>query len=131
MKVVAQRVQKASVYHEGVEVTAIGSGIVLYIGISKDEKEGGGEWLIDTIRGLLQPDDQVMCLSQFTLFATFKGPKPSFHKAERPAIASLYFDQLIKDIQNALECRVVRGPFGKQLEINLEGSQFNAVLYER
>ncbi|KAI4292347.1 D-aminoacyl-tRNA deacylase [Pancytospora philotis] len=131
MRVVVQRVASASVVHEGAEIAAIGKGLVLYIGVSKGEEPGAAEWLIQKIRGTKEAGDEVLCLSQFTLFAAFKGPKPSFHRAESPETARAQFYSIVEAVRGAFECKVANGIFGTKLEIKFSGSSIQPLVLER
>lgn len=131
MKVVFQRVSNAEAIYNNETVASIGKGLVLYIGISKNEEPDAIDWIIEKIRELKEEDDQILCLSQFTLFATFKASKPSFHRAEASHVAEPFFTTLVERIRTSSDCLVERGPFGKVLEIKLAGSGMDTLLLEK
>lgn len=122
MKVVTQNVESAKVFFEGQEIASISKGMVLYIGISRDEKQNSAKWLISHIKENIEENSEVLCLSQFTLFGQLCGNKPSFHRAERPEIAEVYFYDLVSKIRNTFSFPVRNGIFGKNLQIELEGT---------
>ncbi|KAI5182782.1 D-aminoacyl-tRNA deacylase [Pancytospora epiphaga] len=131
MKVVVQRVDSAVVHCNGEVIASIEGGLVLYIGISLGETPGGAEWLIEEIRKIREPSDQILCLSQFTLLGVFNGTKPSFHKAEKPEIAKRYFFEVFEKIKEAFDCKVERGEFGKMLQVTINGRSMHTFLLER
>lgn len=131
MRIVVQKVDSAVARCGQRMLASIGKGIVLYIGISKDECPGADKWLIEELTKIKAAQDQILCLSQFTLFGMFKGPKPSFHRAERPEIAEPYFSEIVEKIKDAFDCRVERGLFGKVLQVELRGMGMETLLLER
>lgn len=131
MRVVVQRVESAGVEHEGSEVARISGGLILYVGIVRGETPGADAWLVEELRRVAKPGDEILCLSQFTLLASFKGPKPSFNRAEAHAVADAYFTLAFERLCEAFPGRVRRGPFGKVLAINLSGAQMVTFLLER
>lgn len=131
MKAVVQRVARATVLHDGDCIAQISRGIVVYIGIDRGEPEQSKGWLIDQMRAVVGDGDQLLCLSQFTLFAQIKGRKPSFHRAEETARAEAYFTALVGEMKDALDCPVRRGLFGKYLNIKLIGTGMETFMIER
>lgn len=131
MRVVVQRVERADVKYGGEEIARIGGGLVLYVGITRGEADGAGSWLVGELQSLLAPDDAILCLSQFTLFASFKGCKPSFHRAEAPAVAEPYFSRVFEELSTAFPGRVKRGLFGRVLQVGLSGAGMDTLLLER
>ena len=96
MKVVIQRVTSASVTVEGTIVGQIGQGIMVLLGIEKEDGEAQADWLVEKICGLRMFSDEagkmnlsvqdiggsLLVVSQFTLAGTCnKGKRPSFDTA--------------------------------------------------
>ncbi len=118
MRALIQRVVRASVTVEGEVVGAIGSGLVVLLGVHREDTEEDATYLVDKIVNLrLFPDDQgrfdrsaletgadLLVVSQFTLYAsTRKGRRPSFVEAAPPEEADALF-------QKAVELFRKRGP---------------------
>ncbi len=102
MRVVIQRVSKASVIINGAEVGAISSGMLILLGIEEADNTEDIEWLCGKIARLrifndyegvmnlsvTDVDAEVLVVSQFTLHAsTRKGNRPSYIRAARPETA--------------------------------------------
>lgn len=110
MKIVLQRVRKASVEVESKTVGRINQGICLLVGIEKGDSEEDGRYLSEKISGLrIFPDEEekmnlsildaggeVLAVSQFTLAGSVKkGKRPSFDNAEDPQKAKHLFDEFV------------------------------------
>lgn len=130
MKIVIQRVLNARVLEESNLITKIDKGIVIYVGIEIDESEQSIRWLENQILNNLNSGEEALILSQFTLFATFKSGKPSFHKAERPLIAEKYFYNAVSELKMAIPGRIQNGIFGRKLNIELQFEYPNAKYLE-
>jgi D-aminoacyl-tRNA deacylase len=129
MRVVLQKVKRATVFHNGTECTGIGMGYLLLVGIPSGctyemvdrsipkilEHRLFGEWTED-IRDV---GGEILVLSQFTLFDSFRKKRPSFHRAERHEAAREKFDYFCSTLESRYGGKVRRGPFGSHLEIEL------------
>ena len=134
MRVVLQRVTSAAVAVDGDEVSRIGVGYLLLVGVGHDDDETDAERLASKIAGLRIFRDQegrtnldlaavhgeALVVSQFTLFAdTRKGRRPSFVPAAEPGRAA----ELVERLAVALEAggvEVGRGVFGAEMAVSLE-----------
>lgn len=130
MKILIEKVEKATVVYEKKEYSAIGRGLVIYIGIGINDLEDKMDWLLNIIRARLENGSELLILSQFTLFASFKNKKPSFHNAERPEKAYKYFNMILEKLKSEYGSLVKNGIFGKQLEIILSGNNLSAEYLE-
>ena len=98
MKVVLQRVNNAKVLINNIEEKSIDSGIVVLLGIQKNDNEEDVDWLANKIvnirifndqidvmnRSLIDINGSIMIISQFTLIAsTKKGNRPSYINAAK------------------------------------------------
>jgi D-tyrosyl-tRNA(Tyr) deacylase len=106
MRAVVQRVVRASVAVDGAVCGAIERGLLVYVGVGRQDTEKDARWLADKIAGLrifedaegrmnlsvLDAGGGVLTVSQFTLYAdTRKGKRPSWGPAAEPGLAeSLY-----------------------------------------
>jgi D-tyrosyl-tRNA(Tyr) deacylase len=133
VRIVLQRVTRASVSVEGATVAAIGPGYLLLVGVGHDDSEADAEALATKIVGLrlFRDDDgktnldlaavggEALVVSQFTLLAdTRKGRRPSFIGAAEPTRAA----ELVEHVARTLEgngVRVARGAFGAEMAVDL------------
>jgi D-tyrosyl-tRNA(Tyr) deacylase len=126
VRALVQRVSRAAVAVEGREVASIGPGLLVLLGISADDEQADAERLADNVRALRVFDDadgrmneplgdrEVLCVSQFTLYAdTRKGNRPSY-AAAAPADAA---EPLYERFCDRLGAR--RGEFGARMAVEL------------
>jgi D-tyrosyl-tRNA(Tyr) deacylase len=134
MKVVIQRVSKASVTIEGVKVASIGNGLLILLGIVEDDTHEDIKWLSNKIvnlrvfgdendimnRSLLDVNGEIIAVSQFTLHAsTKKGNRPSYIKAAKPETAIPLYEIFIKQLELDLGKKVQTGQFGADMKVDL------------
>lgn len=106
MRAVVQRVDKASVAVGGKEVAAIGKGLLVLLGVHKEDKEEDARYLVEKIvnlrifedgegkmnLSLLDVGGEILLVSQFTLLASTKrGRRPDFTQAAPPKMAEKLF----------------------------------------
>lgn len=133
MKILIQRVQNATVVVNSQKVTEIGKGMLLLVGIGKDDSMEDVERLARKVMNLRIFEDeqgkmnlniyqihgQILSVSQFTLYAdTKKGNRPGFDKSAVPEMAKAYwekFNDLLRE--NRLDVR--EGVFGAHMEVDL------------
>ncbi|MXY96664.1 MAG: D-tyrosyl-tRNA(Tyr) deacylase [Gemmatimonadetes bacterium] len=133
MKVVLQRVSSASVKIDGTVTGEIGPGLVLLLGIEKDDGPEDVEYVVNKCAGLrIFGDDQgkmnrslldvggeVLAISQFTLFGdTRKGRRPSFESAAPPDHAEPLYELAVERLGEQ-GIRVATGRFGAYMEVSL------------
>ncbi len=133
MRIVLQRVTKASVVVDDSIVGEIGPGLLLLIGINGDENVEDMEWLADKCvnlrifsdddgkmnRSLLDVDGEILVISQFTLYGDCrKGRRPSFVEAASSDQASVIFNTFL-DLLRSREVKVETGIFGEMMKVNL------------
>ncbi|MGB9710716.1 MAG: D-aminoacyl-tRNA deacylase [Thermodesulfovibrio sp.] len=110
-----QRVSKASIEVEGKKVSEIGKGIVVFIGIQKQDSEKDAQYLANKIINLRIFEDsegkmnlsvkdisgEIMVVSEFTLAGDCKkGLRPSFDRAMPPLEAQKLYNQFIDFLKN-------------------------------
>jgi len=130
MRVVIQRVNRASVEVEGTIVGKIGKGILAYVGIEKGDTEKEIAFMAEKILNLrIFPDEEykmnlcikdvggaILSISQFTLASYIKkGRRPDFINAEEPAKAEELYNKF-NDILSR-ETKVEKGVFGAMMVI--------------
>lgn len=134
MRVVVQRVKKASVEVSGEIVSEIGGGFLILLGITQDDAQADIDWLcgkISKLRVFADSNDamnhsiidsrgDVIVVSQFTLHASVKkGNRPSFIKAARPEVAIPLYEAFVKGMESELKKKVQTGVFGAMMDITL------------
>ena len=133
MKAVLQRVSAASVSVDGSVVGEIGSGLVLLVGVGRDDVEGDAAAMAAKVAGLrVFPDDEgrmnrsilesggeVLVISQFTLFGDVRrGRRPSFAEAAPQGQAAPLVDALAARLA-AEGVPVATGEFGARMSVEL------------
>jgi D-tyrosyl-tRNA(Tyr) deacylase len=126
MRAVVQRVSRACVAVDGEQVSAIGPGLLVLLGVGHDDTEEIADRLADKLRALRifedaegrmnEPlgDRAVLCVSQFTLYGDArKGNRPSFVAAARPEQA----EPLYERVRERLGAR--GGVFGAHMDVEL------------
>lgn len=134
MKVVIQRVLKASVTIEGKKVASIGNGLLILLGIVAEDTQEDINWLSNKIvnlrifgddndvmnLSLLDKSGDVIVVSQFTLHAsTKKGNRPSYIKAAKPDVAIPMYQAFIKQMESDLGKQIQTGEFGADMKVEL------------
>jgi D-aminoacyl-tRNA deacylase len=126
VRALIQRVTEASVAVDGREVSAIGPGLLVLLGVRRGDGERDGDWLADKVRALRifadgegrmnEPlgDREVLCVSQFTLYGdSRRGNRPSYIEAAPPESAEPLYERFCE----RLGAR--KGVFGAMMEVAL------------
>jgi D-tyrosyl-tRNA(Tyr) deacylase len=134
MRAVIQRVSHASVTIDGAIRSAIGTGLLVLVGIEDADTHDDLEWLSMKIVNLRIFNDndgvmnvavrdkggEILLVSQFTLFAaTKKGNRPSYIRASKPPVAVPLYEQLIARLGADLGKPVLTGQFGADMKVEL------------
>lgn len=134
MKVVIQRVSKASVKINHKKVAAIKTGFLILLGIVAEDNQEDIDYLVRKIANLrifndingvmnsslLEVKGDVIVVSQFTLHAlTKKGNRPSYIKAAKPEIAIPLYENFVKTLEKTLGKNVQTGKFGADMQVKL------------
>lgn len=144
MRVVVQRVKKASVVVDKKTVGAIDEGMLLLVGFSTDDEKSNVDKMVDKVLNLRIFDDEngvmnlaidkekakILSVSQFTLYAdTTKGNRPSYIKAQKGEKAEelyKYFNERLKE-----KIKVEAGVFGAEMEVSMIGDGPVTILLEK
>jgi D-tyrosyl-tRNA(Tyr) deacylase len=133
-RLVAQRVSRASVTINGDVVGAIQTGLLLLVGIHRDDDERTVEKLADKVAALrVFPDEQgkmnrsaaeadgdMLVVSQFTLYGDLRrGRRPSFIEAAGPELGERLYERFAERLRE-LGYRVECGRFGAHMLVALE-----------
>ncbi len=126
MRALVQRVSQAAVDVEGHRVAQIGPGMLVLLGVSRDDTEAEADRLADKVRTLRIFDDadgkmndplgdrEILCVSQFTLYAdTRKGNRPSYIEAAPGEQAEPLYDRF------CLRTGAKKGVFGACMGVAL------------
>lgn len=134
MRVVIQKVIKASVKVENQTISSIKKGLVVLLGIENEDNDEDIEWLVKKIVQLRIFNDQngvmnlsvqdingdIIIVSQFTLHAsTKKGNRPSYIRASRPDFAIPMYEKFIQKTEELLGKKVGTGIFGAMMDVSL------------
>jgi D-tyrosyl-tRNA(Tyr) deacylase len=133
MRVVLQRVSKASVTIDGRVAGAVGRGFCLLVGFTHGDTVGQVDWMAEKVSGLrLFPDAEgkmnlglaevqgaLLVISQFTLYGdAAKGRRPSFIDAARPETAIPLYEHFVAALRGrGLE--VATGEFGADMQVEI------------
>jgi D-aminoacyl-tRNA deacylase len=126
VKALVQRVSSASVSVEGEKVSEIGVGLLVLLGISREDTAREADWLADKVRALrIFADEQgrmneplgereILCVSQFTLYGNArKGNRPSYVAAAAPEMAEPLYERFCE------RTGARRGVFGAHMSVAL------------
>jgi len=134
MIALVQRVTEASVTVEGAEVGRIGAGLLVLVGIHRDDTERELAWVArkcallrvfpdgDGVmnRSVCDVGGEVLAVSQFTLYgAVGKGNRPSYNRAAPPEKAGAMFDAFVEHLEEALGRDVQTGRFQAYMQVRL------------
>lgn len=110
MRAVVQRVDSAAVEVEGAMVGSVGKGLLVLLGVEKEDTDRDLEYLLDKVAGLRIFEDEqekmnlsvadvgggLLVVSQFTLYGDCrKGKRPSFDKAAGAEMANAYYEKFV------------------------------------
>ena len=145
MRVVLQRVSKASVSIDGRVAGAIGRGFCLLVGLTHGDTDATVDWMAEKVAGLrLFPDAEgkmnlgldevgggVLVVSQFTLYGdAAKGRRPSFIDAARPETAIPLYERFASALRSrGLE--VATGEFGADMQVEIHNDGPVTLILER
>ena len=134
MKLIVQRVKKSNLKIKNKLYSSINAGMVILIGISKNDNYEMAKELASKIiklrifnddngkmnKNIIQIKGEVLVVSQFTLYAdTNKGNRPSFINAAKPELAISLYNHFIDELQKLISSKVRTGKFGADMKIEL------------
>lgn len=146
MKVVLQRVSRASVTVDEQRISRISHGLLLLVGVAEGDTEEAADWLARKVAGLrvfadgegkmnLSVTDaggSVLAVSQFTLLGDArKGNRPSFVEAAPPEAAEPLFDCFCERLRANGVAEVQKGSFGAMMDVELVNDGPVTILLER
>ena len=134
MRVVIQRVSEASVKIREEVKSSIKKGLLIFLGIEKNDGTEDVIWLSKKIaqlrifsderglmnRSILETKGELLVVSQFTLHAkTKKGNRPSYIKAAKPEQAIPLYEEFIIVLEKEIGQTVKTGEFGANMQVSL------------
>ncbi len=133
MRAVVQRVKRASVTVNGEVVGRIEKGLLVLLGVGRDDTEADADYLAAKVAGLRVFEDgdgkmnlaaadaggAVLAVSQFTLYGDVRrGKRPSFDDAAPPVLANRLYERFVQHIRDAgLHCET--GRFQEMMDVEL------------
>ena len=133
MRAVLQRVTSAQVLVRGREVGRIGAGLLVFVGVGKDDDSSDIDYIAGKVLGLRVFEDdeqrmnrsveeiggQILVVSQFTLYGDCRrGRRPSFDQAAAPAEARAIYGDLVTKLRES-DLRVETGEFQAMMKVEL------------
>jgi len=133
MRAVVQRVSRAKVTVEGRVSGEIRAGLVVLLGVGREDQSSASEYLAEKIanmrifedaegkmnRSLLESGGGVLVVSQFTLYGdTRGGRRPGFTRAAQPEIANHLYEEFVAALR-ALGVRVETGVFQTHMQVEI------------
>ncbi len=134
MRAVIQRVSEAAVAVDGREISRIGGGLLVLLGVEHGDGAADGDWLAAKVCRMRLFGDAagkmnlavgdsgggLLVVSQFTLHAsTHKGNRPSFIRAALPAVAKPLYEAFCATLEAHTGQAVARGIFGAEMKVAL------------
>ena len=134
MRALIQQVSHAGVTVAGENISKIGRGLLVLVGICPEDNRSDIDWLVRKIVNLrIFPDEagvmnlsvadvggEILAISQFTLMASCrKGNRPSYIRAAHGDISEPLYDDFCKALGDTLGKPVGRGVFGAHMEVDL------------
>jgi len=135
MRAVIQRVSSARVSVGGKVVGQIGQGLLVFLGVGKEDSESDAEWLVGRLvklrifesepgrmnESVLDVSGDALVISQFTLFGSLKkGNRPSFNRAALPEQAVPLYEYFVAQLTVALGREVPTGRFGQHMDVDAQ-----------
>ncbi|MBN9500941.1 MAG: D-tyrosyl-tRNA(Tyr) deacylase [Armatimonadetes bacterium 55-13] len=132
MRAVVQRVSSASVTIDGVVFGKIGAGLLLLVGIHRDDTEADAKKLADRVVGMRIFNDEngkinlavqavggsVLAISNFTVYGDASQRRPSFTQSAGFEVGSKLFDLFLAELRKQT-IQVESGQFGADMQVEL------------
>ena len=134
MRVLIQRVKEANVKVDEKITGEVKQGFLLLVGFENADTDEDLTWTANKIsalrifddengvmnKSILEVDGEILCVSQFTLFAmTKKGNRPSYFKAAKGEISEPLYNQFCEKLKSLLNKEIKKGIFGADMKVSL------------
>ncbi|MDX9917526.1 MAG: D-aminoacyl-tRNA deacylase [Gudongella sp.] len=131
MRAVIQRVTEASVTVSDKIIGEIGIGLLVYLGVGKEDKDEDLNYICEKVSGLRIFEDEnekmnlsvmdvngdILAISQFTLYGDArKGKRPSFTDSADPQVGEHYYDLFVDKLRER-GIKVETGEFGAHMDV--------------
>ncbi|KAI4886633.1 hypothetical protein NFI96_012753 [Prochilodus magdalenae] len=136
MKAIVQRVSKASVVVGEEQISSIGRGLCVLLGISAEDTQKDADYMVRKIlnlrvfedengrawsRSVMDKELEVLCVSQFTLQCILKGNKPDFHLAMPAELSQPFYNNILEQMKSAYKPELIKdGQFGAYMQVNIQ-----------
>lgn len=133
MRALVQRVRKAGVEVDGRRIADIGPGLLILLGVGREDNDKDLEWLAGKVarlrvfadekgkmnRSVLDNSAEVLVVSQFTLYGDVRrGNRPGFEMAADPDLAYELYEKFCRRLEN-YQLKVSRGQFAAAMMVDL------------
>ena len=134
MRVLIQRVSEASVKVDEKITGEIKQGFLLLVGFEEADTDEDLTWTANKVcalrifddengvmnKSIIDADGEILCVSQFTLFAmTKKGNRPSYFKAAKGEISEPLYNEFCGKLKNITNKEIEKGIFGADMKVSL------------
>ncbi|XP_075452375.1 D-aminoacyl-tRNA deacylase 1 [Ascaphus truei] len=136
MRAVIQRVTQASVTVGDEQISSIGRGICVLLGISLEDKQKDVDYMVRKIlnlrvfadesgkpwcKSVMDKQYEVLCVSQFTLQCILKGNKPDFHMAMPSEQAEPFYNDILQQMRKTYKPDLIKdGKFGAYMQVHIQ-----------
>lgn len=146
MKIVVQRVNRASVTVNGKTKGEINEGVLLLVGIHGSDTKKDIDWCCKKVSKLRIFEDEngkmnrsvqdieggILVISQFTLYGnTKKGTRPSFIEAAKPEIAEPLYNYMVEKFKTLTDLNIQQGVFGAMMDVELVNNGPVTIIIEK
>lgn len=136
MKAIIQRVTKATVTVGEEQISSIGRGLCILLGISAQDTQRDADYMVRKIlnlrlfedengrawsKSVMDRDFEVLCVSQFTLQCVLKGNKPDFHLAMPAELAQPFYNSILENMRSVYKPELIKdGKFGALMQVHIQ-----------
>ncbi|XP_063832313.1 D-aminoacyl-tRNA deacylase [Ostrinia nubilalis] len=136
MKALIQRVMKANVAVNGEVISSIEQGLCVLIGISTSDTIKDMEYIVKKLlsvklfddetntkwkKTVVDKDYELLCVSQFTLYNTWKGNRPDFHNAMSAEKSKEFYEKFLQMLKDAYQPEKIKdGQFGAYMQVSIQ-----------
>ncbi|XP_062243507.1 D-aminoacyl-tRNA deacylase 1 isoform X1 [Platichthys flesus] len=136
MRAIVQRVTKATVTVGEEQVSSIGRGLCVLLGVSVEDTQKDADYIVRKIlnlrlfedengrawsKSVMDRDFEVLCVSQFTLQCILKGNKPDFHSAMPAELAQPFYNSILENMRSTYKPELIKdGQFGAYMQVNIQ-----------
>ncbi|KAM8772005.1 D-aminoacyl-tRNA deacylase 1 isoform 1-T4 [Acanthopagrus schlegelii] len=136
MRAIIQRVTRATVTVGEEQISSVGRGLCILLGISAEDTQKDADYIVRKIlnlrlfedengrawsKSVMERDFEVLCVSQFTLQCILKGNKPDFHSAMPAELAQPFYNSILESMRSAYKPEHIKdGKFGAYMQVHIQ-----------